>query len=95
MEERMCEHCRKVVLGKCFDPYDCILGNRPVDRVVMKTLRDRVRDLQDENGGLRAAARATGIDCGYLQRLKSGEKTNPSDDVLEKLGLQKEVIYVL
>lgn len=34
MKERTCEHCGKVVLGKCFDPDDCILGHRPVDRVV-------------------------------------------------------------
>ena len=67
----------------------------PLPVVVMKTLPDRVRDLERVHGGLRAAARATGIDCGYLQRLKSGEKTNPSDCMLEKLGLLKEVIYVL
>ena len=65
------------------------------DILVTKTLSGRVRDLQDEHGGLRAAARAICVDCGYLHRMMSGEKTNPGNDVLGKLGLQKRVIYVL
>lgn len=67
----------------------------PLDRFVMQTLSGRVRMLEAQYGGLRAAARATGIDAGYLKRLRDGEKTNPSDATLAKLGLKKEVIYVL
>lgn len=61
----------------------------------MQTLAERVRHLEIEHGGLRAAARATGVDAGYLKRLRDGEKTNPSTATLAKLGLRKEVIYVL
>ena len=59
---------------------------------VLQTL---VRQLEIEHGGLRAAARALAIDVGYLKRLRDGEKTNPSAATLTKLGLTKEVVYVL
>ena len=61
----------------------------------MQTLAERVIVLECLHGGLRAAARAIGIDAGYLKRLRDGEKTNPSDATLAKLGLKKEVTYVL
>lgn len=61
----------------------------------MQTLAERVRHLERKHGGLRAAARAVGIDAGYLMRLRDGEKTHPSNTTLEKLGLRKEVTYVL
>jgi len=44
-------------------------------------------------GGLRAAATALGIDPAYLSRLKSGEKKNPSADVLAALGLERYSYY--
>lgn len=59
------------------------------------SLKGRVRYLERMHGGLRAAARATGIDPAYLLRLRNGEKVNPSAATLEKLGLRKEVTYVL
>ena len=61
----------------------------------MLALAERVKSLETLHGGLRSAARATGIDVGYLKRLRDGDKTNPSDETLDKLGLKKEVIYVL
>ena len=57
-------------------------------------LADRVRQLEREHGGLRAAGRAVGVDAGYLKRLRDGDKINPGDTTLAKLGLRKEVIYV-
>jgi helix-turn-helix protein len=39
----------------------------------------------------RAAAEASGIDYAYLYRLGSGEKSNPSPEILEKLGLRVEL----
>jgi len=44
-------------------------------------------------GSLRKMAEALDIDVGYLSRLRSGEKTDPSDEVLRVLGLRKTVIY--
>ncbi len=58
-------------------------------------IADRVRILEVQHGGLRAAAKKIGIDAGYLKRLRDEEKTNPSNETLRKLGLRKEVIYVL
>ena len=52
-----------------------------IDRLAMK------------HGGLRAAARAAGIDAGYLSRLRSGQKEQPSDQVLAALGLERVVSY--
>lgn len=43
--------------------------------------------------GLRAACRATGIDPGYLSRLKNGAMSNPSETVLTILGLERVARY--
>lgn len=56
-------------------------------------LQTRVQQLIREHGTLRAASRAIGVDVGYLSRLEHGDKSNPSDDFLTKLGLQKVVTY--
>ena len=41
--------------------------------------------------GLRPAARALGIDPSYLARLRDGDKDNPSENLLKKLGLIRTV----
>lgn len=46
-----------------------------------------------KHGGVRAAARAIGVNYAYLSRLQSGEKSNPTAAVLRKLGLRKVVSY--
>lgn len=48
---------------------------------------------EEEHGSLRAAAKALDVDHGYLSRLKNGDKSNPSDELLAKLGLERLVIY--
>ena len=48
---------------------------------------------EEEHGSLRAAAKAIGVDAGYLSRLRNGEKLNPGDDVLAALGLERVVTY--
>lgn len=45
------------------------------------------------HGSYRAAARALQIDAGYLVRLRSGVKTEPSATILRKLGLRRIVTY--
>jgi hypothetical protein len=58
------------------------------------TLQQRVLELTGRYQGLRAAARALDIDPGYLHRLKAGEKINPGQEILDKLGLKiRQVIY--
>lgn len=59
----------------------------------MEGLKKIVADLIKLNDGVRNLSRKVGIDSGYLCRLKQGDKTNPSDEVLEKLNIQKVVTY--
>ena len=58
------------------------------------TIQERIIELQEKHGGLNAASRALGVDPGYLSKLGSGEKTNPSDEVLKKLKLKRVISYV-
>lgn len=46
-----------------------------------------------EHGGARKAGRALGVDFAYLLRLKSGEKSNPTEEMLKKLRLRRVVTY--
>ena len=57
------------------------------------TLQDRIDELVAQHGSLRAVARVTEIDAGYLSRLRSGEKVNPEKDKLRRLGLRRVVAY--
>jgi len=59
----------------------------------MDSIQKAVEALIAKHGGLRAAARATRLDHGYLCRLRKGHKDNPSRSVLAALGLQREVTY--
>lgn len=59
----------------------------------MKTLADCIDTLIDQHGTLRAVARATRLDVGYLSRLHRGEKDQPSDETLAALGLRRHVMY--
>lgn len=58
------------------------------------TIKEAIAFEVEIYGSLRAAAKGLGIDAGYLSRLASGEKDNPGDYVLERLGLERKVIYV-
>jgi len=53
----------------------------------------RILCLEEQHGGLRAAARVVGIDPGYLKRLRDSEKTSPSEKTLRKLGLVRIISY--
>ena len=57
------------------------------------TLQWHIGRLICKHGGLRAAADAVGIDAGYLSRLGSGQKSNPTKAMLKKLGLRKVITY--
>lgn len=57
------------------------------------TLQDRIDELVAQHGSLRAVARVTGIDAGYLSRLRSYANVNPSRKKLHRLGLLRVVSY--
>ena len=57
------------------------------------TLQDRIDELVAQHDSLRAVARVTEIDVGYLSRLRTGEKVNPEKDKLRRLGLRRVVSY--
>ena len=57
-------------------------------------MQKRVAELIEQHGSLRAAARVIQIDAGYLSRLANGEKGEPSDLFLRRMGLRKVVTYV-
>ncbi len=59
------------------------------------TLQERIDALVEQHGSLRAVARVTEIDPGYLWRLRTGEKVNPEADKLRRLGLRRVVTYEL
>lgn len=44
-------------------------------------------------GSLRAYADIVGVDHTYLHALATGKKSSPSQDVLNKLGIEKIVEY--
>lgn len=57
------------------------------------TLFQRIEELIEQHGSLRAAARVRKIDSGYLCRLHAGSKKEPSAKTLRKLGLCRVVSY--
>jgi transcriptional regulator with XRE-family HTH domain len=68
-------------------------AKRPTTIVAIDGLLRRLNALQAQHGSLRAVARVLEIDAGYLSRLKAGEKLNPSDALLRKLGLRRYVQF--
>lgn len=57
------------------------------------TLPEHIERLVAIFGSLRNAADALDIDHAFLHRLRTGEKTNPSDKTLARLGLRRVVTY--
>lgn len=57
-------------------------------------IRERIHEMENQHGGLRAAARVLKCDAAYLMRLKNGEKNNPGAALLRRLGLKRVVTYV-
>ena len=55
----------------------------------MITIKERIDALCLEYGSLRNTSKIIDVDFGYLSGLRSGEKNNPSEKILSKLGLKK------
>lgn len=59
----------------------------------LTTLDAAVAAVVARHGGVRAAARATGVDKSFVSRLMRGHKTAPSDETLRRLGLRAVPLY--
>lgn len=59
----------------------------------MTPLQTRAKDFIARHGSVRAAARILDVDVGYLHRLSTGERVQPSDETLKKLGLRRVVTF--
>lgn len=57
------------------------------------SLAERINELAEQHGSLRAAARVLEVDAGYLSRLRSGEKDDPSAALLRKMSLRRTIVY--
>lgn len=55
-------------------------------------IQKRAQALVKKHKTYRAASDATGIDCGHLHRIASGQRRNVSLETLRKLGLIKEAL---
>lgn len=55
-------------------------------------LQQRIAELVEQHGSLRAAAPAMGVSHVYLHRLGTGEMSNPSDELLSKLRLRRTIV---
>ena len=56
------------------------------DKGGLMTLQDRIDELVAQHGSLRAVARVTEIDVGYLSRLRAYANVNPGRDKLRRSG---------
>lgn len=59
----------------------------------MIDLQQRIAELIEQHGSLRGAASALHCDYSYLSRLHAGWKANPSDELLERMGLRRVITY--
>jgi transcriptional regulator with XRE-family HTH domain len=57
------------------------------------TLEERIAELVNQHGSLRALARVMGCSPPYICRLRAGVTKNPGPAVLRKLGLRRVVTY--
>ena len=56
-------------------------------------IETRIYALVRKHGSERAAAEASGIEYAHLNKLKRGLIDKPSENTLEKLGLERNVTY--
>jgi len=59
------------------------------------TLQERIDQLVQQHGSLRALARVMEVSPPYICRLRSGVTKNPGTTVLRRLGLRRVVSYEL
>ncbi len=58
------------------------------------TFKQRLDELIEQHGSLRAVGRVLEFDAGYLSRLATGERSEPGDALLRRMGLREVTSYV-
>ena len=58
-----------------------------------EVVRKRIGQLIDRHGSLRKCAKVLDISPAYLSRLQSGEKDEPSDALLRRMGMRRVTTY--
>lgn len=87
-------HCEGVGLPRESEVREGVAAPLPVaPKAEPLTLPNRVAELIEQHGSLRAAARVLDCDPGYLSRLQSGEKNDPGDTLLRRMGLRQITTY--
>jgi hypothetical protein len=59
------------------------------------TLEEHLTNMEAKHGTIQRAADHFGITPTYWYKLRTGDKTNPSQKILDKLGLSEIRIYKL
>ena len=62
-------------------------------RTRLVTLEEAVLSIVTRHGGVRSAARATGVDKSFISRLMRGHKVAPGAETLRALGLRSVPLY--
>jgi hypothetical protein len=70
-----------------FQAHEVLKSGSPV------SMQLRIAELIDQHGSLRAAARVLECDAGYLSRLWRGEKNDPGETLLRRMGLRQIITY--
>jgi len=58
-----------------------------------ESLQEAVQIRVNKAGGIRALSRQVNISPSYLHRLVTGDRVDPSQETLEKLGLERIIRY--
>lgn len=61
--------------------------------MTFKTIEDAIKHKIRIYGGVRAMSRKLNISPGYISKMSRGYKSEPGEDILEKLGLVRVVEY--
>jgi hypothetical protein len=64
--------------------------------LIVKTvmqLSERIAELVEQHGSLRAAALVLKVNAGYLSRLNNGQSKAPGATLLKRMGLREVTTY--
>ena len=72
---------------------DQMIYDQMRDNYNLVTLREAVTSVVVVHGGIRASARACGVDKTFISRCLAGKVVHPTDETLKRLGLVAVPLY--